>query len=374
MLRLIVIFKEKAVIFQREFGKSLPEETLFPLIESLKDYLRNFVVDLVDFMQLINFKVCYATNREHNLLFVMVCDPTDKDEAIRNEIEFIRHKFLGKFASVLAQDSKDPAAYQEIEKDVAVSKSELRPKISLCGFSGVGKTTITKLIKEEEIPTRHIPTITGYISEIKVGDFQFYLWDLAGQTQIRYTEIWAQFMRGSDVIIVVVDSTEQNVYESRFFIELSRKEAPYARVAIIANKQDLPGAIPIEKISEILECGVYGYKVTSLVAINVENRIPALKVMAETAATTAKTLAEFQLLEDRTDLVKEVPFAISKGYLKEAAKILEEIAYLSQKRGDPEGAQRFSNYAAYIRSQNIIIDQKIKQVYKLIEERQQEYL
>jgi len=368
----VLIYKKKTVIFEKEYGKSLPEETINPLIESLRDYLKNFVVDILEFMQVINFKIGYATNVENNLLFILICDPTDKDDSIREEIKFIRHNFLEKFQTPLSQGVEDPDAYQSIEEDVKISKSELRPKISLVGFSGVGKTTITKLIKEEELPTRHIPTITGYISEIEVGDFEMYLWDLAGQ--VRYAEVWAKFMKGSDVIILIVDSTEQNVYESRFFTELCRKEAPYARLAIIANKQDLPGAMSPEAIGDVLDAGIYGYKVTPLVAIDVNQRIFALRVMAETAATNAKTLAEFQSLEDRKWALEDAKSAIDKGYLKEAAKILDEIAYLSEKKGDPEGAKQYASYAAYIRSQYKTIEMKMKLVYNAIKEKSEEYL
>lgn len=355
-----------------EYGKSLPEETLMPLIESLRDYLRHFDVDVQDFMQVINYKIAYATDVEFNLLFLLICDPTDKDDAIRDEIKFIRHNFLEKFKDPLSRASENIEDYQAIQQDVETSKSELRPKISLVGFSGVGKTTITKLIKEEEIPMRHIPTITGYISEIAVGDFEMYLWDLAGQ--VRYAEVWAQFMRGSDVIILIVDSTEQNVYESRFFTELCRKEAPYARLAIIANKQDLPGALSIEKIAEVLDAGTYGYRITPLVAIDVDQRIYALRVMAETAATNAKTQAEFQSLEDRKWALKDAKNAIDKGYLKEAVKILQEIAYLSEIKGDSEAAEQYSSYAAYIRGQNKAIEMKMKTVYTSIREKSAEYL
>ena len=291
MLRKVLIFKDKVTIYEKEYGKSLPAETLHPVIESLKDYLRNFVVDVLEFMQVINFKICYATNVEFGLIFLLICDPTDRDEPVQEEMKFIRHNFLEKFRNPLTQGSTDSAAYKDIEKDVTTSKSELRPKISLVGFSGVGKTTITKLIKEEELPTRHIPTITGYISEIAIGDFEMYLWDLAGQ--VRYAEVWAQFMRGSDVIILIVDSTEHNVYESRFFTELCRKEAPYARLAVIANKQDLTEAMSVEQISDILDCGVYGYKVTPLVAIDVNQRIYALRVMAERQLQMRKLLQNF---------------------------------------------------------------------------------
>ncbi len=372
MLREVLIFKDRKLIFEKEYGKSLPEETYIPIIESLRDYLRNFVVDVLEFMQVVNFKLCYATNVEFGLLFILICDPTDRDDPVREEVKFIRHNFLEKFRDPLSQGSTNPQDYAAIQQDVTTSKSELRPKISLVGYSGVGKTTVTKLIKEEEIPTRHIPTITGYISEIAVGDFEMYLWDLAGQ--VRYAEVWAQFMRGSDVIILMVDSTEQNVYESRFFTELCRKEAPYARIAIIANKQDLPGAMSIEEIGKVLDAGIYGYRVTPLVAIDVNQRIYALRVMAETAATNAKTLSEFQSLDDRKWSLEAAKSAIDKGYLKEAAKILDETAFLSTEKGDPEGAEQYSSYAAYIRSQNKTIEIKMKQVYNSIKDKSDEYL
>ncbi|NVM28386.1 MAG: GTP-binding protein [Candidatus Helarchaeota archaeon] len=372
MLRKVLIFKNKTTIFEKEYGKSLPEETVLPIIESLRDYLKHFDVDVLEFMQVINFKLCYATNVEFGLLFILICDPTDPDDSVREETKFLRHKFLEKFRDTLTTGSADPDAYKNIQADVTISKSELRPKISLVGFSGVGKTTITKLIKEEELPTRHIPTITGYISEIAVGDFEMYLWDLAGQ--VRYAEVWAQFMRGSDVIILIVDSTEQNVYESRFFTELCRKEAPYARLAIIANKQDLPGAMSPEQIGDVLDAGTYGYRVTPLVAIDVKQRIDALRVMAETAATNAKTLAEFQTLEDRKWALEDAKSAIDKGNLKEAAKILDEIEYLSRQKGDPEGAEQYASYSAYIRSQNKTIEMKMKLVYNEIKEKSDEYL
>jgi small GTP-binding protein len=371
MLRKVLIYKGKTIIFEKEYGKSLPEETINPLIESLRDYLRSFVIDIVDFMQIINFKLSFATFREYDLLFLLICDPTDRDDPVKDEIEFLRHNFLEKFRTPLTENVVDPTAYAEIQKDVTVSKSELRPKISLVGFSGVGKTTITKLIKEEEIPTRHIPTITGYISEISVGDFLFYLWDLAGQ--VKYAEVWAQFMRGSDVIILITDSTEQNVYESRFFVELSRKEAPYARFAVVANKQDLPGALSVEQISDILDCGKYGYKNTPLVAIDVNNRIPVVKVLAETAATSAATIAPFQTLEDRKELLQEVQHAIEKGFLKEAAKILDEIAILSELKGDQQNAEYYKSNANYVKTQSESIEMQLKQLFKEVENKIQSH-
>jgi len=96
--------------------------------------------------------------------------------------------------------------------------------------------------------------------------------------------------------------------------------------------------------------------------------------MAETAATNAETLAEFQTLEDRKWALEDAKNAIDKGNLKEAAKTLDEIAYLSRQKGDPEGAENYASYAAYIRSQNRTIDTKMKLVYHAIKEKSDEYL
>ncbi len=118
--------------------------------------------------------------------FILICDPTDLDDNFCEEAKFIQHHFLEKFSDVLLSDSTDPDTYQVIAADIKISMNELCPKISLIRFSGVRKTMITKLIKEEELLTRYVPIITGYISEIIVGDFEMYFWDLVGYIRINF--------------------------------------------------------------------------------------------------------------------------------------------------------------------------------------------
>ena len=107
---------------------------------------------------------------------------------------------------------------------VEVIHKNLRPKMSLVGFSGVGKTTITRLIMAEEIPMEHIPTITGDIATIKIGKLHFHLWDFAGQEQFSF--LWQNFIKGSDAVLLITDSTLENCEKSKYFVELIKKEAP----------------------------------------------------------------------------------------------------------------------------------------------------
>ncbi|NVM54195.1 MAG: hypothetical protein HWN66_10885 [Candidatus Helarchaeota archaeon] len=79
-------------------------------------------------------------------------------------------------------------------------------------------------------------------------------------------------------------------------------------------------------------------------------------------------------MEDRKGALEDAKIAIEKGYLKEAAKVLDEIADLSEQKGDPEGAQNYSRYAAFIRSQNMTLTQKMKLIFKAIQEKSDDYL
>ena len=124
----------------------------------------------------------------------------------------------------------------------------LKPKIALVGFAGVGKTTIKQLIKMDEIPLQHVPTITGEIATIKIGKLFFRLFDFAGQEQFKF--LWKGFIKESDAVLVVTDSTLKNIEKSKFFLELKTKEVPHARAAIIGNKQDLSNALSVKEIEE----------------------------------------------------------------------------------------------------------------------------
>lgn len=77
----------------------------------------------------------------------------------------------------------------------------------------------------------------------KAKGVSFNIWDVGGQDKVR--PLWRSYARGTDGIVFVVDSRDQErMDEAR--AELYRMcrapEAAGAPVLVIANKQDLPGA------------------------------------------------------------------------------------------------------------------------------------
>jgi len=74
----------------------------------------------------------------------------------------------------------------------------------------------------------------------------------------------------------MTDSTLENLEKSIYFFELVNREVPYARLAVIANKQDLPEAMKIEDIERIM-----GQKTYSFIAIDPNNRSKMIRIIAD---------------------------------------------------------------------------------------------
>ena len=143
---------------------------------------------------------------------MFVSDLSDKFENIKKELEKCRKEFMGMFEGILDQ-KLDEQTFSIFDPTIESIHKNLRPKISLIGFSGVGKTTITRLIMADEIPMEHIPTITGDIATIRIGKLHFHLWDFAGQEQFSF--LWGNFVKGSDAILLISDSTLENCEKSK---------------------------------------------------------------------------------------------------------------------------------------------------------------
>jgi small GTP-binding protein len=352
MLRQVFILLGKTPLFKREYGKGLSWETLSPILNSLTDFLQQSREDVTEFMQIVNMKLCYSSAKSYNILVIFVTDQTDKEETIGEQTVRVRDVFVNKFSEQIQQGIYDTETYDSIRFDTDEAFRELRPKIALIGFSGVGKTTITRLIRAEEIPMKHIPTITGDVAAIKVGSLHMYLWDFAGQEQFSF--IWSRFVKGSDAIILVVDSTEHNMSESKFFVDLIRKEAPKARVAIVANKQDLPGAMSPEEIAEALK-----YRTYPLVAIDPNQRGVMLNIIGEVVEVTAGVTSLIQPMLEREGLVESAEAAIMQGNLLKASEIYKNIAELSQNLGEDDMAGIFMEQSKMLARQVQVAAQQV---------------
>ncbi len=128
-------------------------------------------------------------------------------------------------------------------------------KTCLLGESGVGKTTISRLLQHKNTNVPRKPTIGVDIEKVSTPTGNICMWDLAGQRRFQF--MWEEFTRGTNLAIVVTDSSPENVKLTKELMDRHLKNKA-AKVIAIANKQDLSNRLRPEQIQQELGVPTYG--------------------------------------------------------------------------------------------------------------------
>lgn len=126
-------------------------------------------------------------------------------------------------------------------------------RILILGLDGAGKTTILYRFKLGNVVTT-IPTVGFNVETVKHKNITLQVWDLGGQTSIR--PYWRCYYSNAAVIVFVIDSTDRerlNISRDELNSMLFEEELKDSALLVIANKQDLPGALSEAEIAEALD-------------------------------------------------------------------------------------------------------------------------
>lgn len=341
MLRQVYIIIKDKIIYQRNYAKGLDDSLFTNVYLNIKKAAFSKFGEDVRSYEFFEYKLSYKVEKNLNLIFLFVTGLGDDIESIKPQLNKFKKEFLD-FYSDNIKNNNVRIIPDILNPIVDTIHRNLKPKISIVGFSGVGKTTTTKLIKSEEIPTQHIPTITGEVATIKIGKLHFYLWDFAGQDQFDF--LWEKFIRGSDAVLLMTDSTLENLEKSIYFFELVNREVPYARLAVIANKQDLPEAMKIEDIERIM-----GQKTYSFIAIDPNNRSKMIRIIADLLDMDPKVSPLLKPIFERDVLMEKIQKALEQGEFQETLELFDKISNICLELGDDSLAIEFQNKAEKLR-------------------------
>ncbi|CAJ1397405.1 unnamed protein product [Effrenium voratum] len=126
-------------------------------------------------------------------------------------------------------------------------------RILMLGLDAAGKTTILYRLKLAEVVTT-IPTVGFNVEEVEYKNIRFTVWDVGGQDKIR--KLWRHYFHGTDGLIYVVDSSDrERIQDAKEELQkmLAEQEMENAALLVLANKQDLPNAMPAAEVMEKLE-------------------------------------------------------------------------------------------------------------------------
>lgn len=125
-------------------------------------------------------------------------------------------------------------------------------RILILGLDGAGKTTILYRLQVGEVVTT-IPTIGFNVEQVTYKNLKFQVWDLGGQTSIR--PYWRCYYSNTDAIIYVVDSADKDrigISKQELVSMLEEEELKKAILVVLANKQDIAGAMTVAEVHQAL--------------------------------------------------------------------------------------------------------------------------
>merc|ERR1711994_761613 len=142
-----------------------------------------------------------------------------------------------------------------LESLPSLSKEDFH--IVMIGLDGAGKTTALYRLKFDHYMNT-VPTVGFNCERVKgtVGrsrGLTFLVWDVGGQEKVR--PLWRSYTRATDGIIFVLDSADcETMEEAR--LELHRtmqyQDNLNTPLLVLANKQDLPGALTRGEVEQAL--------------------------------------------------------------------------------------------------------------------------
>lgn len=125
----------------------------------------------------------------------------------------------------------------------------------MVGLDASGKTSLLYRWKLGEVVTS-IPTIGFNVETVEVDGWSLNVWDVGGKDKIR--PLWAHYYENCVLVIFVVDSNDHDrMDQAKEEIQKMMREEGLrnAVLLVLANKQDLAGALPADEIADLLDLG-----------------------------------------------------------------------------------------------------------------------
>lgn len=250
-----------------------------PIIVSVILDAKKTLVKEIEHMNVGQYKLSLLLEPDYTI--GVLADRMNKDGELENFLKAVNKKLLelsnGKVESIFEDQEKRDLFDEEVENQIR----RIPVKITFAGAGNVGKTTIVNLVAKHKIIQDYVPTIMADVEQLdfNLGVFSVSLFTVAGQKDYRTT--WDIVAEATDIVVLVLDSTEGNLRETKdIILPAIRRYAPYSRYVAIANKQDLPNALPPAEIEEYIGLPAFG-----LIAIREDAKFKILGILQDIITT-----------------------------------------------------------------------------------------
>ncbi|XP_061174097.1 ADP-ribosylation factor-like protein 2 [Saccostrea cucullata] len=174
-----------------------------------------------------------------------------------------------------------------------MKQKEKEVRLLMLGLDNAGKTTILKKFNGEDIDTIS-PTLGFNIKTLEHRGFKLNIWDVGGQKSLR--SYWRNYFESTDGLIWVVDCADRmRLQDCKQELQslLVEERLAGATLLVFANKQDLPGALPAEKIRELLDLDsikTHHWRILDCSAVTGENLLKGIDWIIDDIASRIFTM------------------------------------------------------------------------------------
>ncbi|MEE9410800.1 MAG: Arf family protein [Candidatus Heimdallarchaeota archaeon] len=134
------------------------------------------------------------------------------------------------------------------------TKTEKKAKVLILGLADAGKTTLTKYLRHGEFTENTMPTIGQNVDYLEFEGWKITTIDVAGQHDFRF--LWDAHYPGTSAVIFVIDAADveslpeaRDILKKHVFNNSALEKIP---VLVLANKQDLQGAVEAPLLIQLL--------------------------------------------------------------------------------------------------------------------------
>lgn len=130
---------------------------------------------------------------------------------------------------------------------------EKEMRILFLGLDNAGKSSVIKAFMHQSIDDLS-PTLGFEIKTVECQGYRLSCWDVGGQSTIR--AYWRNYFEATDGVVWVVDSTDREriaLCKKELDTILQQERLASASLLILANKQDIEGAMESTEIRDALD-------------------------------------------------------------------------------------------------------------------------
>jgi len=153
-----------------------------------------------------------------------------------------------------------------------------KKKICIIGEQSVGKSSLLSLLQGREVQEERVPTVGLEVEDSILNGKKCSIWDLGGQKRFKF--MWQDFLKGAGLAVIVCDSTEKNVKQTKEIYDRFERTLG-TKIIAIANKQDIPGRLSAQEVQKRLG----GLKTYGMSAIRPELRERMKEILEYEIAT-----------------------------------------------------------------------------------------